>query len=275
MTEPLEASAAIALHEAASLCAPTGCGWYHGLYPVLRLLDLAPTPERHTPFYDAAFRALAATGRHTRVAVTGSADTCMPAHVLRAWRAEGAEPEVTVVERCATPLRICAALGVHTTLCDVLHWVAEEPFDVVTAHSFLGMFPHARQADVIARWRAALRPGGVAVSVNRVEPGWSPAHKGFSEDQARGFADLVRERVRARLPHADADALAQVAGTFGTRMRSYPFSSADALRTVLERGGFRVDRLDVVPFAGRADVTASGPGTHRPGIFAHFVATAV
>ena len=178
--EPLLESARLAARLAPSTCTrtPASCAWYHALYPLLRVLGLAATPERHTDFYDEVFRRLAADGCR-RVAITGTADTCMLAHVLRPFLAAAIRPAVTVVDRCATPLALCrtyaegAGFALETEVADMLAWRPEEPFDVVTTHAFIGMFPHDKQPVLLRRWAEALRPGGVLVSVARVDAEWS------------------------------------------------------------------------------------------------------
>jgi len=287
LAEPVLEAAPIALRLAPRLCtrAPgssESCAWYHSLYPLLRVLDLAATPERQADFYLGVFRTLARDGGYGRVAITGTADQCLLAHLLWAFRQEGVEPRIDVIDRCATPLHLCQWYGdrvlaeVRTQVCDVLRWQPEERFDLVTTHAFIGMFPHARQRELVAVWRRALRPGGKLVTVARIDPAWSPDCPGFSASQAEAFGTLVQRRARERqaMLCEDAVALAARARAYAARMRSFPFASAGALAALLADGGFTLDRLDLVQLSGNAGAGQSGPGTHRPGTFAHFVAGA-
>lgn len=281
--EPLLESAVLAEELAPTTCTrvPVSCDWYHALYPWLRVLGLAATPERHAPFYEESFRRLARDG-HARVAVTGTADTCMLAHVVRAYAEVGQVPVAAVVDRCATPLRLCASyarqcsIALETEVADMLTWQPEHQFDVVTTHAFIGMFPHEKQARLLRTWAGALRPGGKLVSVARVDPEWSADVPGFSTTQGEAFRTLVERRVAAVDPPGapEAAALGARLRCYTEQMRSFPFASKDALVALLEGAGFAIDRLDLVRFEGRAGATESGPGAHRPGTFAHFVATA-
>ena len=281
--EPVLESAALAEEIAATVCTrtPVPCDWYHALYPYLRVLGLAATPERHAPFYDEVFRRLAGEG-YARVAITGTADTCMLAHVLRAYHGAGVTPALTVVDRCATPLRLCAAyaerasIRLTTEVADMLAWRSARKFDVVTTHAFIGMFPPARQPDLLRRWLDALHPGGVLVSVARVDDQWSPSVPGFSATQAEAFRALVERRaVAAQGPRVpDRTTLDARVRRYTRTMRSFPFASEEALVRALEGAGFRIEQLDLVCFEGRAGAAESGPGAHRPGTFAHFVAAA-
>ena len=284
LAEPLLESAVLAERLAPTLCTrtPVPCDWYHSLYPLLRVLGLAATPERHTPFYDEVFRRLALDEAHQRVAITGTADTGMLAHVLRAYHAVGAGPVVTVVDRCATPLRICAAyaarasLEIETDVADMLTWRPRRRFDVITTHAFIGMFPHAKQPELLRSWSRALRPGGVLVSVARIDAEWTPQVPGFSVAQAEAFRELVEQRAVAEgLPVVpDRATLADRVRHYARYMRSFPFASEGDLVALLDGAGLHVDRLELVRFEGRAGARESGPGAHRPGTFAHFVASA-
>lgn len=287
LREPLPEFARVAREVAPDLCARGegmfgNCSWYHPLHPVLRQLELAATPEREAEFYRGALQPLARSGDFGRVAITGTADACMLAHLLWPYRHEGADPRVTVVERCATPLRICelyaerVAADVRIDNVDVLRWEPEERFDVVTTHGFIGMFLHAEQDALVAKWRQALRAGGKLVTVARIDTDWTLDRAGFSESQAAGFVGLVESRARESGAGLGVDpaVLAEEARVYAARMRSHPFATRDDLVDLLERGGFEVERLDVVELPGNAGAGQSGPGAHRPGTFAHFVATA-
>jgi SAM-dependent methyltransferase len=262
---------------------PAACDWYHPFYPLLRLLGLAATPERHRDFYLEAFQNLAARGGSGRVLITGAADACMLAHLLEGSRAGGGEAEVTVLDRCGTPLELNAAYGraataaVATRVSDILDFQPEGAFDLLTTHAFIGMLPHGRQAELLTRWRGLLRPGGRAVTVARVDPDWREADAGFSPAQAEAFADLVASRAEhpdLRGLGLDAEALRCRATAYAARMASHPFRSREALETAFAQAGFRFERLDCREAPARAGAHESGPGIHRPGTFAHLVAVA-
>jgi SAM-dependent methyltransferase len=267
--EDLVANARSALRLAPELCA--GCDWYHGLYPVLRLLGLAATPARHAGFFG---RALADEDGAVRVLVSGAADTAM------ASLAASALPRaaITVLDRCPTPLALCreqAARGgvaLETEACDLLAPAPDaEPFDVACTHSLLGMVAPAERARAVASLAARLRPGGRLVSTNRIDPA-SPSHR-YDPDSAARF----RARVEAGAAALDAlgiDAarVAALARRYTEEIASWPFASAQDLATTLEAGGFAVARLDVVEIAGVAAGQAAGAGTARAAAYAEFVA---
>jgi hypothetical protein len=278
-------SARMAWERAPTTCA-TGwrgdesCAWYHGFWPTLRVLGLAATPEREAAFFGDAFGECARTGEHDRVVVTGAADQGQLAHVLSAWARAGRDPELTVLDQCGTPLRLCEWFAgrnnrsVRTIVTDVLRWEPDRAWDVATSHAFVGMLPHAEKAALVARWAAALRPGGRVITNARIDPAWDAACPGFSAEQVEQFVAVVREHAEASgdegIPATDA--LAAAARRYGQRMLSFPFASADEVRDLFERGGFRMLRFDVVEMTGRDASRRSGPGTNRGGTFAQLVA---
>jgi hypothetical protein len=286
-TEDLAGAARLALAAAPRCCHrgphPAACDWYHPFYPLLRLLGLAATPERHRDFYLQAFRDLAERGGPARVLLTGAADACMLAHLLEGCRAGGGEPAVTVLDRCATPLELNAAYGraagaeVASQVSDILDYRPETPFDLITTHAFIGMLPHARQGDLLARWRGLLCPGGRVVTVARVDPQWRADAAGFSPAQTEAFAALVASRAEhpdLRALGIDAAELRRRALAYAERMASHPFRSHEALEAAFAQAGFRFERLDYREAPARAGAHESGPGIHRPGTFAHLVAVA-
>jgi SAM-dependent methyltransferase len=270
-------SAALARVAAPILCPSgrEGCAWYHGIYPSLRALGLAATPDRHGDFYAGALAALAAERPRARVLLTGSADWGMLAHVLRAWR--GGRPRIVVLDMCETPLLLCrwwarrAGATIETRAADFARFRPDEPYDIILCHSFLAKFMPAGRAHAVARWRACLRPGGRVVSVQRLGPDQSAASVGFSEAAARAFPRNV-VRVARELPALAprASELGRAAAIYARRIRSWPLASADEVRALFHHG-FELERLDVVERPG-APATVAGAGLARRARYAEFVA---
>ena len=81
------------------------CFHYHRLWPYLRRIGYRGSAWRHAAHYVNSYRAVA-RGGGSRVLISGCADCSMLAHVVHAFRAEGVEPEVTVLDVCEAPLFI-------------------------------------------------------------------------------------------------------------------------------------------------------------------------
>jgi SAM-dependent methyltransferase len=197
------------------------------------------------------------------VLTSGSADYAMPAHVLAAFRAAGAAPDLTIVDRCATPLALCRwyferqDAPLATARSDILDYRSATPFDVVVTNSFLGYFAPAARHRLFAIWRDLLRPGGTLLFTNRLRPGAGDAPVGFSAEERASFVATVRREAPARLG-LDAGTVAGWAADYAARFHSWPVRSADEVVALLDAHGFRVDRLDTATSRGAG---VSGPTT--------------
>ena len=259
LEEPVVTTAPMAKMVAPVLCrvdreAGESCSWYHGSWQYLRIVKLAPTPEKHAGFLFDALGALARDGRYGRVLISGAADYCMLAHVLRAYRSENARVDITVVDKCETPLFLCKwyaklvshALVTHTS--DILDFNSVEPFDVICTQSLLSQYPHSMRKDLVSKWRELLRPGGKVVTTVRVIPSRSEGSVHFKPSDKDDFCEKVYERAwRWRnVLGIDPDEMAKAARVFSQRLAYYPVRSREELVELFERGGFTFDRLDGV-----------------------------
>lgn len=108
--EPLGLSAPLARELAQRLCRadPTrgSCAWYHGFWQYVRLLDFGTTPRDHADFYREALLGPISAGDR-RILVSGTADYAMPACILWIGGLAGVKPDLTVLDICPTPLRLC------------------------------------------------------------------------------------------------------------------------------------------------------------------------
>jgi SAM-dependent methyltransferase len=282
--EPVIESAPLARWIAERLCRSdpaTGqsCSWYHGFWQTLRAMDLVTTPAHHAEFFDHAFAMARTHGGPLDVLISGAIDYSMLTHVLRACARHGATPAVTVVDICDTPLFLnrwyARRVGarVRTVSSDILGFHDAAAYDVVCTHSFLGQFsPDARRA-LMATWHAALKPGGLAITVNRVRHDSGPARTGFSPDQAGALREAVlrkSESLREAL-ELDAESLVRGAEAYAARRRPHPVQSPAEIRDLFENGGFGLEQLSCAPVTG-ADARVSGPTTPGGALYARIVA---
>jgi len=282
-------AARLARSLAPSLCAPAadaghgpvgGCRWYHALYPALRALRLAASPDRHADFFAQAFGEAARGGDVSRVLVTGTADSGILEHLLRAWwEARAPAPEVDALDLCETPLRLCVAYGravgvpVGIQPADVLAFEAAQPYDLVCTHSFVVKFgPEARPA-LFARWASLLRPGGRVVSTVRIAEDDGAAATGHTAAQAGAFEARVLARAEPLLPSlgVSRDVLAAELAVHAREVRSVPVPSEAALRSLLEHAGFGLSHLELRE-RGNASAAQGGAGVERRACYADFVA---
>ena len=283
--EPLKLSAPLARQLASTLCRKnpaTGdsCEWDHGFWQYLRILGLAAPPKRHTDFYREAFEQLADSGSRPRILISGATDYGMLAVVLAAFRERSIEPEVTVVDRCETPLALNRwfaereSVEIHTHCNDLLSYTSDVPFDLICTHALLGhVFPAQRPA-LIANWHTLLCPGGAVVTVVTIRP--VPAHEltRFTPAQAAAFCAAALKRateMRSILDIEPEEALRGAQRTVSQR-RTYSTTSLEEIRPLFEQAGFIMKHLSFVPLIAGADPEVSGLGTSGSTNYAHIIA---
>ena len=280
--EPLEESAPLAWRLAPQLCytdPATGetCAWIHGLWQYLRLMGLVTAPQHHGEFYRKAFSGVTNPSSAPRVLISGTADYGMLAHVLAAFG--GRAPRITVVDRCDTPLRLNQwyaarlACEIRTRRCDILDLADDDPYDVVCTHSFLGQFSPAQRVKLLGKWHQLLRPGGLAITVNRVRPAASPAQLGFAPDQAREFQAVVSRKAKAL--RLDPVELAEKAESYTKQNRIHPVRSGEEIRTLFEGAGFGVEQLSCASVTKGGEGPVNGPTMLGTADYASVVATRI
>ncbi len=225
------------------------CAWYHGAWQTLRLLGIVTTLTHHAPLYIEALRPLIASGDYKRVFLSGSADYGLLSVVLDAFTQGGAVPEITVADRCKTPLELCrwyaeryghSLRSVQADLGDV---PLEEPFDLICVHSLLSCIPVDRHADIVATWARLLRPGGVIMMANTIYLGTPGKEAHFSPQHVADYKKRVFTAAQnCTHPQAlpPADALERIAEAFSGTMSASVISSRGQLTGLLEDGGFEL-----------------------------------
>jgi SAM-dependent methyltransferase len=283
--DPILDSAKLAHRLAQQLCPRDGsspCAWYHGFWPTLRAMGIGKMSGGHAEFLADELRATAAGGAR-RVLTSGAADYAMPALVLDAFRRAGAPLDLTVVDRCATPLALCRwyferqGADIATSHCDILDYAHATPFDIIVTNSFLGYFAPAERSRLFAQWRDLLRSGGALLFTNRLRPAAVDGPIGFTADEATRFRETARreaERCRPLLG-LDPALVAASAQDYAAHFRSWPIRSADEVVTLLHDHGFRVDRLDCAAATGPRAVGVSGPTTADGSDYVRVAATRI
>lgn len=275
--------ARLAREVAPELCEPTGCAWYHGIWPTLRALGLVATPYRHEALFDAVLRAAADDGRRD-VLVCGAADAAMVELVVTSYAAAGTTPRITVLDRCATPVTVAReamarqGVAVDSWVADVLDADRADAFDVICTHGLLPLQPAALRPEVVRRWAALLRPGGVAVTTSSLAGPDAADPQLYSPEAADAFAERARAAFAAAaadavtgLPFVSADELGDAARDWAARAVVHPVRDADELAAVFEACGFDV-AIEVRTIEGSVSRSASGPWSARSMRYAEVVA---
>lgn len=258
-------------------CAEGACAWYHGFWPFLRTLGLVTLPEHHGAFYRE--RLTGRGGETARVLVCGSADLGMPDLVHAAFAATGASLEMTVLDRCATPLRLNTWWAeqrgsvIDTVHTNILEFDAQSAFDLIVTHSFLGYFAIPERQRLVRRWHRLLSPGGRVLTVHRVRPGASGIIR-FSAELARAFEEAVIQcAVDAGNPLFTPAEVREMARRYATNFEIHPVASRTELLDLFEEAGFEVAMSEAGRVEGRGARRPSGPTAIGDGVYVSIEAT--
>jgi SAM-dependent methyltransferase len=165
-TEDLPRLAAEAVKIARCHCG--SCINFHLLWPYLRLAKGSGGDVNNAVFRAALERWLSKPGR--KVLIAGAADTGVLAVVARAANVTS---EITIIDRCNTPLALCRdfaerwSLPIEAVRLDLRQRDLGEAFDIVVVHSLLQFVPADNRVDVLSRLRHSLRPDGRLLIVFR------------------------------------------------------------------------------------------------------------
>lgn len=270
--EPLDKSAPLAKEAASRLCgmdsvSGSDCAWYHGTWQYLRLLGVITTLDKHAPLFIDALRALARAGDSRRVLISGSADYALLALALSAFNEENVAADITVIDRCQTPLLLCRwyadilSTSIETRQTSVLDYQNEQGFDIIFTHSFLGFFSKDQRPALFAKWRQLLRPGGKLLLANGIKPADGDAPVYFTQDEANAFTERTLEKAKRMDGQLDLsqDALRNLAQTFAENIFGYAVTSRQELTTLLEDAGFEIDTADFGDLGISSEHHPTGP----------------
>jgi len=254
MKRVLAESVPLARHWAGERCwrdpvSGESCAWYHGAWQTLRLLGIVSTLTHHAPLYLEALRPLITDGDHKRVFLSGSADYGLLSVVLDAFAQEDLRPEITVADRCETPLRLCrwyaerCGFALETVQADLGEVPLDRPFDLICVHSLLSCIPVERHGEIVATWRRLLRPGGILMMANTLYLGTPGKAARFSPQHVEDYKTRVF-KAAAGCPHPEAlppaDELERIAEAFSSTMAASVISSRAQLSDLLVEGGFEI-----------------------------------
>jgi hypothetical protein len=170
------------------------------------------------------------------------------------------------LDLCETPCRLSrwyaerTGASVSTRACDALEYAADAPYDVVFTHAFLGNFDADGRRALLGRWHALLRPGGRAITVQRIRPGHDGDVVAFTAAEAAAFRDHVLARARTEAARLDRtpQQLAELAFEYAARFRTHPVGTAAELKGAFVDAGFAIERFE--PMAAQpVNGAISGP----------------
>ncbi|HKY95849.1 MAG TPA: class I SAM-dependent methyltransferase [Kiloniellales bacterium] len=265
LPEPLELSAPLALDWAETHCGR--CRAYHGLWQYRRIAGGVAALGADGAIYQAIIAALRREEGLSRILISATADYALQAVVRDAFRAVGAAetaPQITVADRCATPLLLNAWLAaerggtVATRQGDLLEMELGGPYDLTISHSLFFWFSESERERLTARWFAALRPGGRVLLSNRVM-------KAPPIDAKHSTAKLIGELQAAAplFPPSVLPRLLELAPSLAAVWGGNKVESIAALTGPFSRAGFEIEAVlvanDVLPNMRDVDTLPGRP----------------
>lgn len=265
LEEPLVQSADLISSVAPVLCSGnhvdgSDCGWYHGTWQFLRLMDLVSTPTWHHDFYADSIRYAIAAGARN-VLITGTADYSVLAYVLDAANDLGVDVTVTVVDLCQTPLFASqwyakrVGTQVNTIAQDLLLFASEttQKYDVIVTDAFLTRFHGNLAYEVLRAWSGLLTPGGEVITTVRAHAASQVVQT--TDEAIIGFRDRARARWRRWEPfiHRRRSEIAQRAEIYARNMVSNTIGGVDDVIALVSRD-----------FDVRSSIIADVPGELFP-----------
>jgi hypothetical protein len=203
-----------------------------------------------------------------RILIAASADYAQQAVVRDAFLGVGgseSDPQILVVDRCATPLRLNAWLAewrggsVETRQGDLLDMDLGRGHELILSHSLFYFFSAEQRVQLAQRWYTALAPGGRVLLSNRIRYG-APQPV---PDEKTSTAVLIREieSARDRLSPAVLPRLLALAPQLYGSWMQHRLYGLESLLMPFAAAGFEIEALLVADdFLGPQPDRSSMPG---------------
>jgi len=167
--------------------------------------------------------------------------------------AAGTSPEITVVDRCETPLELCRhfadrwSLPVETLLIDRMELDIRAAVDIVVAHSLLQFIPADRRLDVLSRLRRSLRQGGCLLIVFRTSARIEGSLlREYRESYSKNLLEKLEE-MNIPLPEGREDFRRRVDEySEERRMREGAHQNCTDVEQLIEDAGFAIEELNPI-----------------------------
>lgn len=263
--EPLDALARFAFDWAGRLCDPAnGCASYHRMWTLVRLLETGGALPAGVPFFDRELPKLARDGQ-IRVVLSGCADTGLMTLAANAVAQAGLVPQITAIDRCATPLKQCRLWAAASGLGLTTHAGAIESFDgrgadAILVHSFLVFIPPEDRPALFAAWARILRIGGRVLMSQRLVPPGGTYRRLRPPEEIRARRDSLAAALDRHCPvSADRAEILDAAERLWVNALGGNGTWAEDIRSLAHGAGFEVtdiaedaSRTSGSPFAAKS-----------------------
>jgi SAM-dependent methyltransferase len=218
------------------------CCDYHATWGFLRAAGLRRGAVADFESLSAEFSGLRAK---PRILITGCADTGQLTLVANSLA--GSSPSITLVDRCATPLRLCAGFARQNGIdLEIRQGSVEElqdvgRYDAIFSHEFLGFVDEGKHLALLNVLNRALVPNGRVIIAQRVHEGEQRAGLGQSPEEL-AVAALAKLRDKGiALPEAETDFARRIVSELGgarRQRRNGAFRRPGDIERLLTAAGF-------------------------------------
>jgi hypothetical protein len=172
---------------------PDNCGWYHGTWQYLRLLDMVAVPHWHRQFYNETLGGILKQKPNANVLISAAADWGMLASLHEAMQIAGASPNIVLYDICPTPLKSSQwyaakhKFSLKTRCANIItEHISEAPFDLIITDEFLSVLKSEYKPLIAKRWKELLKSGGSVVTVAMLGGETTPElRQGYAERARR------------------------------------------------------------------------------------------
>lgn len=257
------------LQEAARLTrqwAKTSCtrredgGWpcqaYHQSWTTLRLIGAISGARTDEAFFLEWFGRVAKSRPDAKVLIAGTADHAMLHMLLTAFRAEGGEPEVWVIDQCRTALAVnewyAGQAGArirthHGDLRDIDE--ISGTFDIITTHSIFSFIDTEKLEVVFRSFKNKLDAGGKLICAQGLHPKLATGSRiKFTPEEASSFQDRVMQCFAefGTLPDLDEAGMRELARGFVASKDIGAIARSEDIAVPLANAGLRLESMQEV-----------------------------
>lgn len=251
ISDMLPEASRLAREWAPHFCAPSyvrheGCADYHAGWSTLRLIGAITGARTDKDFFYKQFLISAQENPNARVLIAGTADHALLHMLLEAFGALGAQPDITVVDACATTLKLnqwyAEQFGARVSCiqADLRQIDLPARFDLITTHSVLSFMQLADVSSTLSNWNKHLADAGKLVMVQGIRPALhGSSYLVFSDAEEANFIARAQKcwEISGPFPGLDLPTVRALAQKFAHHKKNIAITSSRLLLDAISTAG--------------------------------------
>lgn len=213
------------------------CYWYHSSWSLFRCLDVVVNPFMFYEFYKSSIEKL----NVKKIAIVGTADITTPYLISKLQP----NRELTVMDICQTPLKICERYMTKENLdwklikFNILEKVKiKEKYDLIVNDAFITLFSDELKPTVVKNINTLLQENGLYVTTLRKKIDKHESNLADNEIQ-NDFVNVVMSRSQKKcLKHQKF--IEKKAKQYTSTMTNYHIDSIESVETIFKNSGFEI-----------------------------------